>query len=228
MLVAAVGERRGAQGRACARQAGVGPRPPGRRGGGLRGGRPLRAGHDARALGGLVRLGVARRDAGDAVGSASAFEDAFRRYGKDPDALRFLLLALGERGAGAGALGEGVPAGDARRGPARSRASRGARLLARRFRGPVSVLGPADQPRLQGRQPAGRLPAARRRLGPERGGAAGRPRPCRLPRERGPVGRGARADARPLRLRRPARGQRALDRATRGGGPEARRSRVRR
>ena len=43
----------------------------------------------------LVRLGVARRDAGDAVGSVSAFEDAFRRYGKDPEALRFLLLALG-------------------------------------------------------------------------------------------------------------------------------------
>jgi hypothetical protein len=43
---------------------------------------------------GLVRLGGARRDAGDAVGSASAFEDAFRRYGKDPEALRFLLVAL--------------------------------------------------------------------------------------------------------------------------------------
>ncbi len=42
----------------------------------------------------LVRLGVARRDAGDATGSASAFEDAFRRYGKDPEALRFLLVAL--------------------------------------------------------------------------------------------------------------------------------------
>jgi hypothetical protein len=42
----------------------------------------------------LVRLGVARRDAGDAVGSVSAFEDAFRRYGKDPEALRFLLVAL--------------------------------------------------------------------------------------------------------------------------------------
>jgi hypothetical protein len=43
----------------------------------------------------LVRLGVARRDAGDAIGSAAAFEDAFRRYGKDPEALHFLLLALG-------------------------------------------------------------------------------------------------------------------------------------
>jgi len=42
----------------------------------------------------LVRLGVARRDAGDPVGSVSALEDAFRRYGKDPEALRFLLLAL--------------------------------------------------------------------------------------------------------------------------------------
>lgn len=43
----------------------------------------------------LVRLGVARRDAGDAKGSADAFEEAFRTYGKDPEALRFLLQAAG-------------------------------------------------------------------------------------------------------------------------------------
>jgi len=43
----------------------------------------------------LVRLGVARRDAGDAASSVSAFEETFRRYGKDAEALRFLLLALG-------------------------------------------------------------------------------------------------------------------------------------
>jgi hypothetical protein len=43
----------------------------------------------------LVRLAVARRDAGDAKGSADAFEEAFRTYGKDPEALRFLLEAAG-------------------------------------------------------------------------------------------------------------------------------------
>ena len=43
----------------------------------------------------LVRLGVARRDAGEAKGSADAFEEAFRTYGKDPEALRFLLQAVG-------------------------------------------------------------------------------------------------------------------------------------
>jgi hypothetical protein len=43
----------------------------------------------------LVRLAVARRDAGDAKGSADAFEAAFRTYGKDPEALRFLLQAAG-------------------------------------------------------------------------------------------------------------------------------------
>jgi hypothetical protein len=43
----------------------------------------------------LVRLAVARRDAGDAKGSADAFEEAFRTYGKDPEALRFLLKAAG-------------------------------------------------------------------------------------------------------------------------------------
>ena len=43
----------------------------------------------------LVRLGVARRDASDAPGSADAFEDAWRTYGRDPEALQFLLLAVG-------------------------------------------------------------------------------------------------------------------------------------
>jgi hypothetical protein len=43
----------------------------------------------------LVRLGVARRDAGDARGSADAFEEAWRTHGKDPEALRFLLQAVG-------------------------------------------------------------------------------------------------------------------------------------
>ncbi|HSD67249.1 MAG TPA: hypothetical protein VLF95_11140, partial [Vicinamibacteria bacterium] len=43
----------------------------------------------------LVRLGVARREVGDAKGSVDAFEEAFRTHGKDPEALRFLLLAVG-------------------------------------------------------------------------------------------------------------------------------------
>jgi hypothetical protein len=43
----------------------------------------------------LVRLGAARRDAGDAKGSVEAFEEAFRAHGKDPEALRFLLQAMG-------------------------------------------------------------------------------------------------------------------------------------
>jgi hypothetical protein len=43
----------------------------------------------------LVRLGVARREAGDAGGSVDAFEEAYRSYGKDPEALRFLLEAVG-------------------------------------------------------------------------------------------------------------------------------------
>jgi hypothetical protein len=42
-----------------------------------------------------VRLGVARRELGDAEGSALAFEETFRSYGKDPEALRFLLEAVG-------------------------------------------------------------------------------------------------------------------------------------
>lgn len=43
----------------------------------------------------LVRLAVARRDAGDAKGSVDAFQEAFRTYGEDPEALRFLLQAAG-------------------------------------------------------------------------------------------------------------------------------------
>ncbi len=43
----------------------------------------------------LVRLAVARRDAGDPKGSAATFEEAFRTYGHDPEALRFLLEAAG-------------------------------------------------------------------------------------------------------------------------------------
>lgn len=43
----------------------------------------------------LVRLGVARRDAGDAKASVAAFEEVSRVYSKDPDALRFLTLAIG-------------------------------------------------------------------------------------------------------------------------------------
>jgi len=43
----------------------------------------------------LVRLGVARRDGGDVKGSADAFEEAWRTHGKDPEALRFLLHAVG-------------------------------------------------------------------------------------------------------------------------------------
>ncbi len=43
----------------------------------------------------LVRLAVARRDAGDLKASADAFEEAFRTYGKDEAALRLLLEAAG-------------------------------------------------------------------------------------------------------------------------------------
>ena len=43
----------------------------------------------------LGRLGVARREAGDAKGSVAAFEQAYRQYGRDPEALRFLILAVG-------------------------------------------------------------------------------------------------------------------------------------
>jgi hypothetical protein len=50
---------------------------------------------DAQRWEAMVRLGVARREAGDAPGSAAAFEDAYRRYGKEPEALRFLILAVG-------------------------------------------------------------------------------------------------------------------------------------
>ena len=43
----------------------------------------------------LVRLGVARRSAGDAEGSVAAFEEAWTTYRQDPEAIRFLLQALG-------------------------------------------------------------------------------------------------------------------------------------
>ncbi len=43
----------------------------------------------------LGRLGAARRDAGDAQGSVAAFEKAWRDYGRDPEALQFLILAVG-------------------------------------------------------------------------------------------------------------------------------------
>jgi len=43
----------------------------------------------------LVRLGAARRDAGDARRSADAFEETWRTYGRDREALRFLLQGLG-------------------------------------------------------------------------------------------------------------------------------------
>ncbi len=43
----------------------------------------------------IIRLGVARREAGDASGAAASFEEAFRTYGKDPEAVRFLVLAVG-------------------------------------------------------------------------------------------------------------------------------------
>ncbi len=43
----------------------------------------------------LARLGVARRDKGDASGSAGAFEEAWRTCRNDPEALRFLLQAVG-------------------------------------------------------------------------------------------------------------------------------------
>lgn len=43
----------------------------------------------------LIRPGVARRDAGDAKGSADAFEEAWRSFGREEEALRFLLQAVG-------------------------------------------------------------------------------------------------------------------------------------
>lgn len=43
----------------------------------------------------LVRLGVARRSAGDLRGSAEAFEETWTTYRHDPEAIRFLLQALG-------------------------------------------------------------------------------------------------------------------------------------
>jgi hypothetical protein len=43
----------------------------------------------------LVRLGVARRSAGDFRGSAEAFEETWTTYRHDPEAIRFLLQALG-------------------------------------------------------------------------------------------------------------------------------------
>ena len=203
-------------------QAGGRPRPPRGRGGGLRLRRARAPGDDPQRWEALVRLGVARRDAGDAEGSADAFEEAFRTYGKDPEALRFLLAGGGQRAARAGALGGGVEAGDARRGPARSRASGGARHVAGRPVRPVPVLGHADGPRLPGRRPPGRLPAVRRHLGPERGRAAGCPRAgSPIARDGVPWDEVLERDAGPERVRRPPRGQRALDRPARGGRREA-------
>lgn len=43
----------------------------------------------------LIRLGVARREAGDAKGGVDAFEEAWRKYGRDREALRLLLQAVG-------------------------------------------------------------------------------------------------------------------------------------
>lgn len=42
----------------------------------------------------LVRLGVLRRDAGDARGSIEAFERSFKEYGQDKDSLRLLVHAV--------------------------------------------------------------------------------------------------------------------------------------
>ena len=50
----------------------------------------------------LVRLGLVRRDAGDADGAVKAYERVWAEYGKDKEALRFLVQAI------AGA----VPGGD--------------------------------------------------------------------------------------------------------------------
>jgi hypothetical protein len=43
----------------------------------------------------LVRLGAARRESGDAKGAVAAFEETWRTYGRDPEALRFLLQGMG-------------------------------------------------------------------------------------------------------------------------------------
>jgi tetratricopeptide (TPR) repeat protein len=43
----------------------------------------------------LIRRGVAERESGNSVDAAASFEEAFRSYGRDPEALRFLVQALG-------------------------------------------------------------------------------------------------------------------------------------
>jgi type II secretory pathway component GspD/PulD (secretin) len=43
----------------------------------------------------LIRLAVTRREAGDVKGSVDALEEAWRKYGKDPGAVRLLVQAVG-------------------------------------------------------------------------------------------------------------------------------------
>jgi hypothetical protein len=43
----------------------------------------------------LVRLGLVRRDAGDARGAVKAYERAWQEYGRDKEALRLLVQAVG-------------------------------------------------------------------------------------------------------------------------------------
>ena len=79
----------------------------------------------------LVRLGVARRDAGDAKGAPTRSRRPSARYGKDPEALRFLLQAVGSALPGRERWEEVWNAGDRRRGPAGARPPPGARRRGR-------------------------------------------------------------------------------------------------
>ena len=84
--------------------------------------------------------------------------------------------------------------------------------------------GHPDQPRLQGRGPAGHLPPVLRHLRPQRGGEPGRHRQGHAEAERGALGTGARAHPEDERARLRARGERHPHREAhrppaRGGGP---------
>ena len=91
----------------------------------------------------------------------------------------------------------------------------------------------ADQPRLQGRRPAGHLPAVLGHLGPQRGREPGRHRQGDAEAQRGALGTRARADPEDERPRLRARGQRDPHRAAhrppaRGGATGASSTRRRR
>ena len=71
----------------------------------------------------LVRLGAARRGAGDAQGAFAAFERASREPGLDAERKALLVRAPRRSGPGKGPVGEDVAAGLVHRRPIRSRAA---------------------------------------------------------------------------------------------------------